>query len=174
MIKIDIGEEFPVSVALFDECAGSLATGMDVYYEIRYADTDAPLSPPISGTMSESIVETGVYKVVESIPADGEFIFYATCSGFMANTEEIIVNAESLYDLTKAYNVSVEDVPRTNATPTASQTARNVPMNRTDYIVHRIKRDTDPDWFGTTVSGVIYAHYRTLTDDLPYLMGGPF
>lgn len=172
MIRTDIEKEFPVSVALFDECAGGLAAGETVYYDIRDAETDALLSPPISGTMAESTAEPGIYKTVVSIPTGGEFIFYATCSGFMTNTEEIVVNEESLYDLTKAHNVSVEDVPRTNATPNASQIARNVPMNKTDYIVHRIKRSSDPDWSASTVSGTIFAWYRSTDDDLPYLMGG--
>ena len=171
MIKVDKNEEFPISVALFDECAGALATGQTVYYDIRDANTDAALSPSISGTMTESSAEAGVYKVVESIPVDGEFLFYATCSGFMPNTEDIVVNPESLYDLTKAHNVSVEDVPRTG-TANASQIARNVGLGRTDYIVHILKRTSDPDWSTTTVSGVIYAWYRSTDDDLPYLMGG--
>jgi len=171
MIKVDKNEEFPISVALLDEYDGALATGQTVYYDIRDANTDDALSPAISGTMAESTTEPGIYKVVKSIPIDGEFLFYATCSGFIASAEEIIVNPESLYDLTKAHNVSVEDVPRTGAA-NASQIARNVGLGRTDYIVHRIKRDSDPDWSTTTVSGVIYAWYRSTDDDLPYLMGG--
>jgi len=174
MIKVDKNEEFPVSVALFDECAGELSSGQTVYYDIRDANTDASLVPAINGTMVESTAEPGVYKVVESIPTAGEFLFYATCSGFVPNTEDIVVNEESLYDLTKAHNVSVEDVPRTNATPTASQIVRNVGLNRTDYIIHRIKDDSDPDWTTATVSGVIYAHYRSTDDSLPYKMAGPF
>jgi hypothetical protein len=172
MIRADVGENFPISVALFDECAGELASGLTVYYEIKDANTDASLVPPISGTMVESTTEAGVYKVVESIPVGGEFLFYATCSGFMPNTEDIVVNPESLYDLTKALNVSVEDVPRTNATPTASQVVRNVPLGKTDYIVHRLKRTSDPDWTTTTASGIIYAWYRSTDDDLPYKMAG--
>jgi hypothetical protein len=177
-LKIDKNEEFPVSVALFDECAGGLATGLTVYYDIRYADTDASLSPPIYGTMVESTVEPGVYKIVESIPSDGEFIFYATCSGYMPNTEEIIVNPESIYDLEKqnrSYNISVEDVIRTNATPTASQIVRNVPLSRTDYIINWIKPDYALDWTDpATTSGIIFAWYRTTTDKVPYRMGAPY
>jgi hypothetical protein len=66
----------------------------------------------------------------------------------------------------------VEDVPRTNATPTASQVVRNVPLGKTDYIVHRLKRTSDPDWTTTTASGIIYAWYRSTDDDLPYKMAG--
>jgi len=172
MVKVDKNEEFPISVALYDECAEGLASGETVYYEIRDANTDASLSPPVSGVMVESLVEAGIYRVVESLPAQGEFLFYATCSGFMTNTEEIVVNSESLYDLTRAHNVSVEDVPRTNATPNASQIVRKVPLNKTDYIIHKIKRDLDPDWSTTTTSGVIYAWYRSTDDDLPYKMAG--
>lgn len=178
MIKTDKSVEFAISVALFDECAGSLATGETVYYDIREATTDLSLSPPISGIMTESTVEPGIYKTVTSIPDAGEFIFYATCSGFMTNTEEIIVNPESIYDLAKQnrhYNISVEDVIRTNATPTASQIVRNVPLNRTDYVINWIKPDYALDWTNpATTSGIIYAHYRSTSDEIPYKMGGPF
>lgn len=178
MIKVDKNEEFPISVALFDECSGELATGQVVYYDIRDANTDAALSPAISGTMMESSAEPGIYKVVESIPIDGEFLFYATCSGFMPNTEEIVINEENIYDLAKQnrhYNISVEDVIRTNTTPTASQMVRNVPTNKTDYVINWIKPDYAPDWSDpATTSGIIYAHYRSISDDIPYKMGGPF
>jgi len=72
------------------------------------------------------------------------------------------------------YNVSVEEVLRTNATANASQIARNVGLNKTDYIITILKGDTDSDWSGTTTSGVVYAHYRSITDDLPFRMGGAY
>jgi len=128
--------------------------------------------------MLESSVEPGVYKIVESISIDGEFLFYATCSGFVTNTEEIIVNPESIYDLAKQnrhYNISVEDVVRTNSTPTASQIIRNVPLNKTDYVVTWIKPDSAADWSDpATVSGGVYAWYRDINDDVPYKMGAQF
>lgn len=173
MIRVDENEQFPIVVALIDETTGMPGTGQTVYYEIRGAD-DSFLSPPVSGTLPESAVEAGIYRTVESIDTAGEYVVYATCSGFVSSAEDLIVNSESVYDLTKGHNISVEDVPRTNATPTASQTARNVPLNKTDYIIHRIKKDSDPDWTGTVTSGIIYAHYRSVSDDLPYMMGGPF
>jgi len=173
VIRVDQNEQFPIVVALIDETTGMPGTGQTVYYEIRGAD-DSFLSPPVSGTLPESAVEAGIYRTVESVPDAGEYVIYAECTGFVSSAEDLLVNPESVYDLTKGHNVSVEDVPRTNAVSTASQTARNVGMNRTDYIVHRIKKDTDPDWSGTVTSGIIYAHYRNVADDLPYLMGGPF
>ena len=173
MIRVDAGEQFPISVSLVDETTGMPGIGETVYYDIRDMN-DNFLTPPASGILIESAVEAGIYNGTETINTAGKYVLYATCSGFVSGAEEIIVNPESMYDLTKQHNVSVEDVPRTNAMPNASQMARNVPMNRTDYIIHRIKRDSDPDWSTCTVSGMVYAHYRNITDDLPYMMGGPF
>ena len=136
MIRIDISEQFPIVVSLIDENTGQLATGQPVYYDIRQMD-DSSLSPPIAGTLSESSVEPGIYRSEESIPTAGKYIIYATCSGFISNTEDVIVNPESIYDLEKQnrnYNVSVEDVIRENAISNASQTARKVALGNTDYI----------------------------------------
>lgn len=174
MLRADKNEYFPISVVLLDEYTGELVSGQTVYYDIRDADTDDPLFPTINGTVPESVVESGIYTIVESIPTAGEYIVYTTCSGFVSNTDEIIINEENIYELTKQirhYNISVEDVQRTNVTPTTSQTARNVPLNQTDYIITKIKLDTDPDWDGTVASGIVYAHYRLITDSLPYMMG---
>ena len=63
---------------------------------------------------------------------------------------------------------------RTNVTANASQIARNVGLNKTDYIITKLKADTDSDWSGTTTSGIVYAHYRSITDGLPYKMGGAY
>lgn len=176
MIKVDINETFPVLVSLVDETTGLLSSGKTVYYDIRYTN-DASLSPPIAGTLTESSVESGVYRSNVSIPESGEFIIYATCSGFIANIEEIIVNPESIYDIAKQnrnYNIYVEDVLRENAVSTASQTARNVALGNTDYIITKIKEDSATTWSGTTTSGLVYAHYRSVSDTSPYKMGGPF
>jgi hypothetical protein len=176
MIRVDKLEEFPIVATVVDDDLGSLVTGQTVYYEIRDANVDVALVPPISGILSESSYEPGVYRTVETIPTDGEYIIYTTCSGYISGTEDVIVNPESIYDLTKQNrqcNISVEDVVRTNAVPTASQLSRNVPLNKTDYIVTLIKSDNDSDWDGTTVSGVTYAHYETTLSNLPYKMGGP-
>lgn len=173
MIRADIGESFIVSVALWDEDTGENASGRTVYYDIR-DDNDLSLSPPISGIMSESTVTSGIYYTTASIDTPGEYICYATCYGFFSSSEEIIVNAENIYELTKQnryYNISVEEVVRTNSVPTSSQTARNVPLNKTDYIITYIKSDSDSNWASTTASGVVYAHYRTSVSDLPYKMG---
>ena len=176
MLRVDAHEIFPVVVALVDETTGMLTAGQTVNYEIRGID-DSFLSPPVAGTLPESGVEAGIYRTTETITTPGRYIVYATCSGFVTSAEDVIVNPQSIYDLAKMnrnYNTSVEDVLRTTSSGNASQIARNVPYGQTDYIITRIKRDEDPDWTGTVTSGIIYAHYRNETEDLPYLMGGEF
>jgi len=178
VIRVNENETFPILVSLVDEAAGSLASGRTIYYDIRDIN-DNLLSPPISGTLTESIVEPGIYRTTESINTTGTYICYATCSGFISNVEEIIVNQENIYSLVKQtqnYNISVEDVPRTTTSGgmTASQLTRNVSYGNTDYIVTRIKRDIDVDWSSPVTSGIAYAHYKDVDSDLPYKMGGPF
>jgi hypothetical protein len=176
MLRVDISEQFPILVSLIDENTGQLASGQTVYYDIRQMN-DFPLSPPIAGTLPESLVEPGIYRTEESIPTAGDYIIYATCSGFITNTEEVIVNPENIYDLTKQnrnYNVSVEDVIRENAVATSSQVVRKVALGNTDYILTKIKYDYETTWSGATTSGIVYAHYRDESDSVPYLMGGPF
>ena len=176
MIRVDKNEVFPISVALIDENTGQMAAGQTVYYDIRHMN-DLPLSPPIAGTLPESTVEPGIYRAEESIPDGGEYIIYATCSGFTTNTEEVIVNPESIYDLEKQnrhYNISVEDVIRENAIATASQTVRKVALGNSDYVITRIKRDYETTWSGTTTSGIVYAWYRDESDRVPYKMGDPY
>lgn len=175
MIRVDENEIFPVTVALWDECTGENASGQTVYYDIRDM-SDNQLTPPINGTMVESTVTSGIYKTTATIDTAGRYVFYATCSGFYDSSEEIIVNPENIYELTKQnrhYNLSVEEVVRTNAVATSSQTIRNVALNRTDYIITRIKGDDDSDWGSTTVSGLVYAWYESTDHTLPYKMGGP-
>jgi hypothetical protein len=176
MIRVDRGESFPITVALWDEDTGLNASGRTVYYDIR--DTsDNPLSPPLNGVLSESTTESGIYRDSLTINTAGKYICYATSIGFYSSTEEIIVNPESIYDLvkeTRHYNISVEEALRTNSPATASQIARNVPLNATDYIITKLKGDTDSDWSGTVTSGTVYAHYRNITDTLPHKMGGPY
>jgi len=177
MIRVDRYEQFPILVQLVDEQAGTLATGQTVYYDIRNATDDSSLFPPVAGTLTESLVEPGLYRtVIDGIPAGGQYLIYATCSGFITNSEELIVNPENIYELTKQnrhYNISVEDVIRENTTPTASQTTRKVPLGRTDYVLTWIKYDDEEDWCDTTTSGITYAWYRDVTDTVPYKMGGP-
>jgi hypothetical protein len=172
MIRVDKNETFPILVSLIDESVGQLAAGQTVYYDIRDL-SDAPLSPPVAGTMTESTVEPGIYRAEASIAEAGEYVIYATCSGFITNTEEIIVNPESIYDLTKQnrhYNISVEDVIRENTIATPSQTVRKVGLGQSDYTITRIKYDDDTTWSGTTTSGVIYAWYRDEDDCAPFKM----
>lgn len=173
MIRADIGESIPILATLVDEYTGTLAAGETVYYDIRDM-SDAPLSPPINGIMAESSVTPGIYKVSTTFTTFGSFVCYTTCSGFLTSTEEIQVNPENIYELIKKnyhYNLSVEDVVRTNVTPTASQIARNVPLGKTDYVTGIVRDDGDIDWSSTTTSGVVYAHYRATTDNAPYKMG---
>ena len=177
MIKVNISESFPITVALLDENTSSLSSGETVVYDVRDTN-DNPLSPPISGTMLESSVELGIYRTTISIPTAGTYICYASATGFLTSTEEIIVEAIDIKDLIKQerhYNLSVEDVVRTNTTPTASQTARNVPLNKTDYVVTKIKSDDASDWSNPIASGTVYAWYEDIIlSQVPYKMSGPY
>jgi hypothetical protein len=176
MLRVDVGESFPISVALWDEDTGLNASGRTVYYDIRDTSDNA-LSPPVNGVLPESTTESGIYRKELTVNTPGKYICYATSIGFYSSTEEIIVNPESIYDLvkqTRYYNISVEEVLRTNATANASQISRNVGLNKTDYIVNILKGDVDSDWSGATTSGIVYAHYRSITDGLPYKMGGAY
>ncbi len=95
-------------------------------------------------------------------------------------SDDILVYASDFDTVTalvkqnRNYNVSVEDVIRENVSSTASQTARNVSMNQTDYIITRIKGDEDTTWSGTTISGVSHAWYRYTADTIPYRMGSQY
>lgn len=174
MIKANINELFPLSVSLVDDL-GEYYSNQTVTYNIRTID-DVELSPTVSGTLFESTVASGIYKTELSLPESGRFIAYATCSGFGTNIDEIVINEENIYDLVKEgrhYNIAVQDVIREAGTPTASQLTRNVNVDQTDYVVTYIKADYDSDWSTTTVSGVVYAWYKELTDRVPYKMGGP-
>ncbi len=175
MYRVDIDESFPITVVLWDENTGENASGQTVYYDIRDM-SDNPLVPAINGIMTESTVASGIYKIAATISTAGSYVCYATCSGFYDSSEEIIVNPESIYDVTKQtqnYNISVEDVPRSTAggSETASQLARNVPYDKTDYLITWIKADDAVDWSNPVTSGVVYAWYRSTSEDLPYKMG---
>ena len=176
MKRVDINETFPITVSLVDETTATMGIGETVYYDVRKQPGDVELSPAISGTLTESTVELGIYYTLVSIDEPGAYVVYATCSGFMVNSEEIIVNEENLYQLTKQnrhYNISVEDVIRENAIATASQTIRKVAVGNTDYIINKIKSDSDSDWSGSTVaSGTVYAWYKDESDSIPYKMSG--
>lgn len=173
MIRVDVSETFPIIVSLVDESTGTLATAETVTYDVRDS-SDNPLSPPINGTMTESTVASGIYKATATINTSGNYVVYASATGYNTNTEEIIVNPENVYDLVKQsrhYNIGVKDVVRTSAVPTASQAIRNVPYAKTDFVITKIKSDTDPNWSGpTTPSGVVYAWYNDVEDLAPYKM----
>jgi len=181
MIRVCTNESFPIVVTLLDEETGQAASGKTVYYDIRRQPEDLSLTPAISGTLIESSIEAGVYKTAElqAINSVGSYIIYATCSGFISGTEELMVIAETDYsDLaalvkqTRHYNISVEDVIRTNEDPTQSQIIRKVPFGRTDYVITKIKRDTDPDWSAPDIAaGTVFAWYARSNAKTPYKMG---
>jgi hypothetical protein len=168
MIRVNVSETFPITVTLVDEFNGIPATGKTVLYDVRQQPNDIPLVPAMTGTLIESTVEPGIYTNMETINTAGTYLIYATCSGFLSNTEEVIVTP----NYNRHYNTSVEDVIRTTVTPNASQTARKVGLGKTDYIITRIKPDSAVDWsHPATVSGLVYAHYREMDNDTPFLMG---
>ena len=174
MIRVDKNEQFPLTAMILDECSGEIVSSAVVHYRI----VDETETTTLSGVFSESTVNPGVYIANVSISGSGSYRAYATCSGYNVGTEDIQVNPENIYELTKQnrhYNLEVEEVLRENSVANASQTARNVPMGQTDYIINRIKLDSSSDWSGPTVSsGTVYCHYGSITDSLPYKMGGPF
>lgn len=176
MIEASINESFPISVTLLDEELAQLVSGQLVTYDIRTFD-DLELSPPVSGTLTESSVEGGIYKAEISIPLPGTYICYATCSGFFASSEDIVINYENCIDVAKynlPHNISVIDIQRTSVSGTLSQVVRQVPYGKTDYIVTLVKRDTDLDWSNPVASGINYAWYESLASNLPYMMGGEY
>ncbi len=175
MIRVNENETFSVTAALVDEVTFAAATNKTVYYDVRQPPGDVALSPPLSGILPESVIEPGLYTILTSISGAGTYVVYTTCSGFLSAAENIIVNEENIYELTKqnrAYNIFVEDVIRENPVSTASQTIRKVALGNTDYIINKIKSDLDVDWSTTTVSGAIYAWYKNETDDVPFRMAG--
>ena len=178
MIEANKNESFPITVSLVDEGRAELVTGQTVLYDVRYIN-DTLLSPPISGSLDESTVASGIYKTEIAVPTAGTYICYATCSGFLTSTEDIVINEEDVIDVSKynlPYNISVIDVLRTTASGSAtpSQIARNVPLEKTDYIVTLIKQDADLDWSNPVSSGTSYAHYTSTGSELPFMMGGPY
>jgi hypothetical protein len=175
MIRADKGEQFPITVSLM-EATGQSVPGQIVHYDIRDAN-DNPLSPTVSGTFIESSVEFGIYRIVENVGDAGTYIIYVTCSGFVTSTEELVINEENIYEITKQtqnYNISVEDVLRTTipGNETISQLIRKVPYEKTDYLITWIKADDALDWSNPVVSGTVFAWYKTTLDNLPYKMGG--
>ena len=176
MIEVNKNELFPIVVSLLDESRGELMGSRTVTYDIRTIN-DNHLIPPVTGTLSESSVENGIYKTELSLSEAGSYICYATCSGFISSTEEILINEVNPVDVFKynlPYNISVIDVPRTTISGTTSQINRGVSVGDTDYVVTLIKRDDDLDWSNPVSSGVSYAHYTSMSSNLPYMMGGEY
>lgn len=178
MIRVKTNESFPITATLIDESTGESSVGETVYYDVRIKANDSALVPPISGVLTESTVEGGIYSTIVSIPTAGNYVAYATCSGYLSNVEDITVDDYNESDVLTAvhairhYNISVEDVTRTTDTPTASQLVRKVPVGRTDYVITKIKRDEDSDWSDPVAQGNVYAWYRSEDEVAPYKMGG--
>lgn len=178
MIEANINESFPVSVTLLDEELAQLVSGQVVTYDIRNFD-DSVLMPPVSGTLNESTVEGGIYKIQLSLPKAGTYICYVVADGFFTNSEEIVVREESAIDVAKRnypHNLSVIDVVRTTADAdrTPSQILRNVPSGKTDYITTFVKSDSDSGWDFPVASGTVFAWYESSESTLPYMMGAEY
>jgi len=171
MIKIPKGVVFPITVSLFDDHLGKLISNGTVSYDVRDVYGNE-LAPPVSGTLSESSISEGIYLEELSIDEPGNYIFYATCSGFITNTETIVVyDKYDNYVIDAPHNVFVMDILRTNEDITESQQIRKVGIGKTDYVISAVKRDDDLDWTNPVSSGISYAYYRNIDDDLPYMMG---
>ena len=174
MIRVDVDETFPITAQVLDT-DNSLLYDQQVYYEITDSG-DNFLSPRVSGIMTESTTSSGIYMADITIDTSGYYRVYATCSGVNVGSEDIVVNEENIYDLVKQnrhYNIGVEEVLRSNSIATVSQTTRKVAVGNTDYIINRIKLDSESDWSSSTVaSGNVYAWYKNETDSVPYKMGG--
>ncbi len=172
MIRADTNEILPIVAALIDEGTGDFVSGESVFYDVRHAEDDSELLPTISGTLVESSVKSGIYRTTISIPNAGAYICYMSCSDFLTGTEDLIINPENIYELTKQnrnYNIFVEDVVRTTISGNYGQTVRKVPSGATDYILTKIKSDGSVDWSDpSTVSGSVWAWYGSTTDSLPY------
>ena len=175
MIVSNINESFKVTAGLVDQATGLMSAGQQVSYVVKEQPGDVDLSPVVSGTLTESSVSPGIYSTMLTISTAGFYTMYVTCAGYTSNTEDIKISSEDINELVKQnrnHNTLVEDVLRTNATPTASQTTRKVPDGGTDYILTKIKQDQDSDWTGgDVIESRIYAWYRNVGDTVPYKMG---
>lgn len=176
MIEANKGSAFPITVSLVDDLRGELVSNQVVTYNVRTIN-DVVLSPTVTGTLLESTVEEGIYKTELSINGSGSYICYVTCSGFITSTENIVINEENIYEITKenrTYNTSVVDVKRTSVSGTVSQLNRKVDVGNTDYVVTVIKHDGDYGWNAPVASGVNFAWYESLETALPYMMSGEY
>ena len=170
MITTNIGQTFILTSVLIDDTTATVSTGKTVYYDIRKQPGDVVTT---SGTLTESSVESGIYKDNVVLNEAGNFIAYITCSGFYPSTEDIFVSEEDVSELIKQnrqHNLYVEDVLRTSETPTSDQITRKVALGNTDYVITKIKNDVDLDWSSATEHRT-YAWYEADTDSLPYKMG---
>jgi hypothetical protein len=115
MIRVDINEQFPLTAMILDECSGEIVSSAVVHYHI----CDENDVTTVSGVFEESTCEAGVYKTTVSISGAGIYRAYATCSGYNVGTEDIVVNPENIYDLTKQnrhYNRSSKSTLSYNST----------------------------------------------------------
>lgn len=66
----------------------------------------------------------------------------------------------------RQWNIATEDVLATVVIPN-----RNVAIGKTNYILIKIKEDSDSDWSNPIREEKIYAWYKYVGDDRPYYMG---
>ena len=82
------------------------------------------------------------------------------------NLETEIDDIGKLIKQVRQWNISTEDVLANSVI-----SSRNVAIGKTDYVLIKIKEDSDPDWSNPIREEKIYAWYRYVGDDRPYYMG---
>ena len=163
MIRVDAGEQFSIMATLVDE--GSMGEGLSVYYSIK---SSAGMVID-SGGLTEDTTYSGIYSKYVTINVVGNYkVFYGSVD-YASGAEEVIVTEESLAKLIKQvrqHNMSMENVLATVNIP-----ARNVAIGKTNYVIIKVKNDSDVDWSSPISERRVYSHYRNMGDDQPYYMG---
>lgn len=163
MIRIDAGEQFSIMAVLVDE--DSMGGGVPVYYTIKNSH-DVVID---SGTLIEDTTYSGIYTKYVTISAAGNYKVFYKSSGFSSGVEEIIVRKEALSELIKQmrqHNISMENVSAID-----NISSRNVAIGKTNYIIIKIKNDSDVDWSNPVSERKVYFHYKNMGDDQPYYCG---
>ena len=163
MLSVNVNESFYLTVVLVDD--DSMGSGENVSFTVL----DNADNVILSGTLDESPQFSGTYSKEISLPSPGDFRAYYTVQGYPTGIEYIKVEQESLADLIKQNrqtNMSVENVLATQDIPN-----RNVAVGRTDYVIIRIKRDSDTNWDSPITTRRLYAWYAQMGDDQPVYMG---
>ena len=163
MIRVDLGEKFSIMATLVDE--DSMGEGLSVYYGIKNSvDTTVDF-----GSLVEDTTYSGIYSKYVTINSAGNYKVFYKSDGYASGVEEVIVTENSLATLIKQvrqHNMSVENILATTNIP-----SRNVAAGKTDYIIIKIKNDSDIDWSNPISERKVYSHYHNLGDDQPYYMG---